>query len=458
MAVFDFGEILRATGGKIIQGEAFPGKMGVTTDTRTIRPGEAFLALRGERFDGHEYLQQAVDMGASLLIVMRNDALPEKAPVLYVPDTLGALADLARFHRLRYHIPVVGITGSNGKTTTKEMTAAVLGSQWRTVKTEKNFNNEIGLPMTLFRMDESTEACVVEMGMRGLGQIRALADIARPSMGIVTNVGVTHMELLGSQDAIAEAKGELAEALPVDGSLILNADDPRVDGMSRRSKAKTYRYSLERPADIFLKERVTEESGQRLLIDGAFGNYEIRLPALGRHNAANALAALLAGAVLGIPLTKAAQGLAGLNLMDQRLRLRTAPSGLQVLDDTYNSSPPAVEAALEAMDSLKAPGRRIAVLGDMLELGETSVQAHERIGHILAQHRVDELFAFGALSEATAKAAREEGITARHYMAMDDMVEEIRQNLHPNDLVLVKGSRGMRMERVVEGLLRSDER
>lgn len=458
MAVFEFEEILRVTHGILIQGKPFSGTLKINTDTRTLRSGEAFLALRGERFDGHDYLMQAAEKGAALLIVMMDGELPVGIPVIRVDDTLTALGDLARFHRLCFSVPVVGITGSNGKTTTKEMTAAVLGSIWQTVKTEKNFNNEFGLPMTLFQMNAATEACVVEMGMRGLGQIRSLADIARPTMGIITNVGVTHIELLGSQDAIAEAKGELAEALPEDGALILNADDPRVEAMSQRSKAKVYRYSLEKPADLFLIERNTDENGQHLRIDGQWGRVNLFLPALGRHNAANALAALLAGAVLGVPMEDAVQGLAGMKLVDQRLLLRKTPSGLRILDDTYNSSPPAVEAALEAMDSIVTKGRRIVILGDMLELGDTAGQAHADVGYNLGNHRVDMAFTFGPHSEETAKAALNRGIPAHHFMSIESLIDEINGIIGPEDLVLVKGSRGMHMERVVDGLLRSDEK
>lgn len=456
MAVFEMDEILRATRGTLVNGPSIGTATGITTDTRTLRPGEAFLALRGEKFDGHDYLQQAAEKGAAVFIVMDDGDSPDNIPVIRVADTLIALGDLAKYHRSRFQGPVVAITGSNGKTTTKEMAAAVLGSVWETVKTEKNFNNEIGLPMTLFRIEETTKACVVEMGMRGLGQIRALANIAEPTLGIITNVGVTHMELLGSQEAIAEAKGELAEALPESGQLILNADDPRVNVMSERSKARAYRYSLDVPADLYLKQRSTEGEGQHLSLDGRWGPFEAYLPALGRHNASNAMAALLTGLVLGISPQDAIKGLSELHLVDQRLRLRAAASGLQILDDTYNSSPPAVEAALEAMESIKTTGRRIAVLGDMLELGKTSLEAHAGVGRVLAQHHVEMVYAFGPLSEETARTAKEMGIFARHYLEMEPLIEDLVGMVRSNDLILVKGSRGMRMERVVEGLLRSD--
>jgi UDP-N-acetylmuramoyl-tripeptide--D-alanyl-D-alanine ligase len=456
MAAFDIKEILEVTGGSLI-GEVKPSLCrGISLDTRTIKQGEVFVALKGERFDGHDYLQTAVDKGAALVVVEDERRLPAGALAIKVNDTLRALGDIARFHRRRFTGLVAAITGSNGKTTTKEMTAAVLASVWQVVKTEKNFNNEIGLPLTLLRLDEGIQACVLEMGMRGLGQIKSLADIAQPNLGVITNVGVTHMELLGTQDAIAQAKGELAEAIPDNGQLVLNADDPRVAAMNRRSNAQVFYYSLEKPADLTLVQRVSENNGQRLLIDGAWGKADFSLPALGRHNASNALAALLAGLAMGVALKSAVDGLSRLQLMDQRLRLITVPSGLRVIDDTYNSSPPAVEAALEVMDGVDCTGRRIVVLGDMLELGETAEQSHAQVGKDLARHRVDTLLAFGPLSSETARAAKEVRLDVRHYLEMEALVAELVSDISPEDLVLVKGSRGMRMERVVHALIGSE--
>ncbi|HHZ20576.1 MAG TPA: UDP-N-acetylmuramoyl-tripeptide--D-alanyl-D-alanine ligase [Firmicutes bacterium] len=458
MADFKLEEILVATGGSLVTSGALDTLVtGICTDSRKLEPGQAFLALRGENFDGHTFLAEASQKGASVLIVAQAEHLPPGVPAVLVTDTLSALGSLARYHRQRFSIPVIAITGSNGKTSTKEMTAAVIGSVWRTVKTEKNFNNEVGLPMTLLGMDQSTQACVVEMGMRGPGQIRSLAAIAQPTIGIITNVGVTHMELLGSQAAIAQAKGELAEALPDDGILVLNGDDPWVTAMDRRSRARAYRFSLEKPTDLYLVEREPKNDGQQLVVDGAWGRFSLFLPAYGRYNAANALAAALAGLALGISPEKVAEGLARLTMVEGRLRLKTAPSGLRILDDTYNSSPPAVEAALEAMDGLDGNGRRIAVLGDMLELGEIAHQAHAEVGRMLARHRVDQLYAFGPLSREMAAAAGELGLASRHYLEMEALLADLLPEVAPEDLILVKGSRGMRMERVVQALLGRDE-
>ena len=456
MAVFKVDEIIEATGGHLI-GEVHTARFeGISIDTRTIKPGEVFVAIKGEHFDGHDYLQTAVEKGAALVLVEDDGRLPAGGSAVKVNGTLEALGDLARFHRRRFTCPVSAITGSNGKTTTKEMTAAVLASVWQVVKTEKNFNNEIGLPLTLLRLDEDTQACVLEMGMRGLGQIKALADIAQPDIGVITNVGVTHMELLGSQGAIAQAKGELAEAIPENGYLLLNADDPRVAAMCRLSKAKTFYYSLEKDADLTMVHRVSEANGQQLTVDGAWGKTDFFLPALGRHNASNALAAMLTGLVMGVPLKSAVEGISRLQLVEQRLRLLSAPSGIRVIDDTYNSSPPAVEAALEAMDGLDCSGRRIAILGDMLELGETAEESHAQVGRMLIRHRIDALLAFGPLSLETARTAKEAGIDVKHYLDMEALLDGLVIGISPKDLVLVKGSRGMQMERVVHALVGSD--
>jgi UDP-N-acetylmuramoyl-tripeptide--D-alanyl-D-alanine ligase len=459
MADFSVQEILTATGGRLLIGSANLKCSGISTDTRTIKPGDAFIALKGERFDGHEHIAEAIKGGAAFIIGMRHQGYPEGVTVIQVSDTLKALGDIARFHRRRFSIPVVGITGSNGKTTTKEMTAAVLGGVWPVVKTEKNFNNEVGLPLTLLRLTERERACVVEMGMRGQGQIHALCEIALPTVGIITNVGVTHMELLGSQQAIADAKAELAEFLTADGKLILNHDDPFVAAMAQRTRAACYRYSLSQPADLFLEKVKAEGTGQRLEVNGQWGRFSLFLPALGRHNLYNALAAALAGLILGLTSEQIATGLTNLVLADQRLVLRDSARGYKVLDDTYNSSPPAVEAALETMDAIPSSGRRIAVLGDMLELGNETEKAHAQVGESLKRHSVTILYGYGPLSNETVQAAAQHGISAQHYpeAKMEELIADLESVVQPGDLILVKGSRGMQMERVVQALLRRNQ-
>ncbi|HEX2953474.1 MAG TPA: UDP-N-acetylmuramoyl-tripeptide--D-alanyl-D-alanine ligase [Bacillota bacterium] len=459
MADFSIQEILTATGGRLITGENTGSCSGISSDTRTIKPGEAFLALKGERFDGHEHVTEAVKNGASFIIDMHSQGYPGGVPVVQVDDTLRALGDIARFHRRRFTMPVIGITGSNGKTTTKEMTAAVLSGAWPVVKTEKNFNNEIGLPITLLRLTQQDRACVVEMGMRGRGQIAALCKIALPTVGLITNVGVTHMELLGSQQAIADAKAELAEALPAEGKLVLNADDPYVTAMKARTRATCYRFSLNQTADLFLENSNAEGNGQHMEVNGCWGRFSLYLPALGRHNLYNALASTLTGLILGLSPDQIAQGLRSLVLADQRLVLRETNDGIKVLDDTYNSSPPAVEAALETMDGIPSTGKRIAVLGDMLELGNAAEKAHTQVGEGLKSHSIDVLFGFGTLSQQTVQAATKEGISSHHYHEtnMEELINDLNALVRPGDFVIVKGSRGMHMERVVQALLRRNQ-
>lgn len=461
MPEFTLNEVITATAGKLSVRGNFQQFSGVSIDSRTLVPGAVFFAIQGTNFDGHNYITDAAEKGATAVVCERITDLPSDWPgaVIQVADSLQAFGRLACFHRQRFAVPVIGITGSNGKTTTKELIAAILAEKKRVVKTEKNYNNEIGLPLTLFKMDADTEAVVVEMGMRGMGQIAYLADLAKPTMGVITNIGLTHLELLGTQAAIAAAKAELIQALPVSGWAILNADDPLVAPMASQCKGGSLFYSLQQGSDLsrpspalFLVDATTKAASEEITVDGRWGKFRFTLPLLGRHNIANALAAATASLALGLTTEEAARGLQKATTAEKRLRI-VEVDGITVLDDTYNASPASVQAALAVLQQLQNSGRKIAVLGDMLELGKISKQAHYKIGELVADYGCAAVFTYGPLSIATQEGAARKGISAYHFGSKEELGIELENYLKPGDAVLIKGSRGMEMEAVVEKLI-----
>lgn len=449
-ATFTLQEVLTATGGRLAGSGCHAVFAGISTDTRTLQPGQLFIALSGERFDGHEYIPAALQKGAAGIIAASGKPLngTTEVPWIEVISPLAALQALARFHRLRFTVPIIAVTGSNGKTSTKDMISAVLSTRLRILKTEANYNNEIGLSQTLLQLDETHQAVVVEMGMRGRGEIATLAAIALPTVGVVTNVGETHLERLGSIDNIAAAKAELIEALTEGGTAVLNADDARVAAMQSLTQAKILTYGVAHPADVKAERIQQQVDGVRFECDAGERRKDIFVPVPGIHTVYNALAAIAAGQVLGIGLDDAAQGLR--EYLPGKMRLNIQRHGsITVIDDTYNASPLSMSAAIQVLSEV-APGRKLAVIGDMLELGAAGRSAHEAVGRQLAEIgsavviTVGELAAFAA-GEATSGGVREVIVCQNHEQA----AAELKNRLLPDDTVLVKGSRGMRMENIL---------
>jgi UDP-N-acetylmuramoyl-tripeptide--D-alanyl-D-alanine ligase len=454
MAEFTVDEILAATGGRLFAGDPGTRATGVGTDSRTIRRGEVFFALRGEKYDGHDFLAQAAAAGAVVLVVEEKPAmaLPPGVAVVQVADTLKALGKLAAWHRQRFAIPVIGVTGSNGKTTTKELIATLLAQRFRVVRNIMNYNNEIGLPLTLLTVESDTEAVILEMGMRGEGQIAYLAGIARPTVGVITNVGHSHLELLGSQEAIARAKGELITALPPDGLAVLNGDDPWVRPMQWLFSGASLFYGQEADGLDLRGSARPVAGGQEVTVTGRWGEFAFFLPLPGRHNVANALAATAVALSFGLTVREIATGLQNLPPLEKRLRFMEE-HGLTIIDDTYNASPQSVRNALEVMAGMEGR-RRIAVLGDMLELGEFSAEAHRKIGEILGDYGCAALFAYGPRSAETAAAATAAGVFSCHYLEQEALVRDLQAYVTEGDILLVKGSRGMQMENIIKQLLK----
>jgi UDP-N-acetylmuramoyl-tripeptide--D-alanyl-D-alanine ligase len=464
MVVTDAQTIARVTVGELVAGDASAVASAVTIDSREAVPGCAFVALAGERRDGHAFVGDALAAGARVVVVSRDDAGVRDAfsqaarrdtALVKVAEGAGALAALARYNRSRLKCPVVGVTGSTGKTTTKEFIFAALSRGREVIATAGNRNNEIGVPLTLLRADLDTGAVVVEMGMRGSGQIRDLCAVARPTLGLVTNIGATHMELLGSEERIATAKGELLECLSPSGHAFLNADDewtPRLRGLS---KAPVTTYGMREDADVRARDIATDERGRvSFTLDTPVGDARVTLGIPGRHNVYNAAAAAAVGLYLDPDLDRIVSGLEGACAPPMRMEVFETADGITVVNDAYNASPTSMRAALAALGDIQGE-RRLAVLGDMRELGSLADLAHFRLGELVARSDVDRLVTVGALARRIAEGARAEGMPSGNVHSVEDAAAAtalVRGMAQPEDVVLVKASRVIGLEAVVEGL------
>ncbi len=468
---FTAEELQTATGGRWIGAPPAPVE-GVSTDTRGIAPGNLFVALRGERFDGHEFLADAARAGAVAAAVAEGWLSSQPSPLaraksrdastlplLAVPDTLAALGAIARHHRRRFRIPIVGVTGSNGKTTTREMIAAILAIRGEVLRTEGNLNNEVGVPLTLLGLDETHWAAVIEMGTNHPGEIARMAAIAEPWIGVVTNAEAAHLEGLLSVEGVADAKAELYQGVHPGGLVVANADDARMLERAQASGRRllTFAAGRGRRGDVVVIEILSRApEGLRFVLGIGNREVEVSIPLVGAHNAVNAAAAACVGVAMGCTDREIAQGLAAARPPGRRLRLERLPSGVQLVDDCYNANPLSMSAALSTLADLaaKTPGARpVAVLGDMLELGAFEGEAHRDLGSSAAGAGVQVLAAFGPRSRATAEAARAARVPeVFHTEDVDELVRFVRERLRPADVLLVKGSRGMKLERLVEAL------
>lgn len=428
---------------------------GVGCDSRAVQPGDLFVAIPGRRVDGHDFVGQAVARGAAAAMVSRLPVGLAPALIL-VEDTVAALGRLAAGWRRRLDPTVVAVTGSVGKTTTKDLTAAVLGRRFPVLRSEGNLNTEVGVPLTLLRLEERHRVAVLEMAMRGEGQIAYLAALARPRVGVLTVVGEAHIELLGSREAIARAKGELLEALPPGGLAVLNADDPWQRRLAARTRARVVWYGLGPGAGVRAAD--LEERGVAgvsfTLLAGDEPPVRVRLPWPGRHHVADALAAAAVGVSLGVPAAEAAAALEGARLSGMRWEV-TRAGGITVVDDSYNASPASMLAALEALS--RAGGRRVAVLGDMLELGSSAEEGHRRVGRAAAA-ACDLLVAVGDLAAVLAEEAVAAGLPrdrVHRCPTAAEAAELVQTLVEPGDVVLCKGSRAMELDRVAAALRRA---
>jgi UDP-N-acetylmuramoyl-tripeptide--D-alanyl-D-alanine ligase len=428
---------------------------GISTDTRTISQGALFVALKGEKFDGHDYAVQAIGAGAAAIVADHN--LAAFVPVLVAKNTTTALGDLALAVRKKFTGPVVGITGSVGKTTTKELTATLLETMFSVAKSSANFNNEIGLPQTIFGASETSTAWILEMGMRGAGQIAELARIAQPTVGIITGIGFSHIELLGSRQGIANAKAELFEALPENGISIYPATDDFAQTLATKARGRVLTVGLDTQADVQATDIVRQENGWRFTIHSPWGTQKAFLPSAGRFNIQNALLGIAAGGALNIPLDSLAKALLRFEPPAMRLEEVKATCGATVIADCYNAAPDSMVGALQTLAEapLHGKGKRIAVLGEMKELGRFAEEAHKMVGRVAAKLKLDMLVLVGEQTTNLSAAAIAEGFDRNNVFYFDQTAkaaEAIAFIAQDGDVILAKGSRAMELERVVKAL------
>jgi UDP-N-acetylmuramoyl-tripeptide--D-alanyl-D-alanine ligase len=448
--------IVTATGAQVLGRPPFGAFASVSTDTRSLEPGALFIALRGENFDGHDFLQRAEDAGALAAVVDADGAARNTSalPVYIVPDTTKALGDLAAAYRRQFDIPVVAITGSVGKTTTKDFAAAILGTGGPVVATRANENNEIGVPQTLFRITDETRAAVIEMGMRGAGQIAELARIAEPTCGIITAIGKTHAEFFANgEEGVANAKAELLDALSTAAPVGLPSDSDWYRSLlQHRARGPITTFGFEESADIRAEHYRLEAGRAVFRLVTPEGAVDVRLAAPGRHLAWNAAAAFCAAVWHGIPLTTAAGALEGVSTGKHRLQTETTADGLTVIDDAYNAGPESMRAALAVLREWPA-SRRVAVLGDMRELGESAEAEHRALGGEMG-HGVDFLVTLGDLGRYISEAAHEAGAAdARHAESPEEALSFLRAMPRDGTVVLVKGSRALSLDELAAALL-----
>ncbi len=452
METLTLSRVAAFAGGRIDAGKAETKISRVSTDSRTLQSGDLFVPLRGANFDGHKFIAQAAERGASGAMVDEkwSGEAPGGFALIRVADTLAGYQALAANYRMTLPLKVVAITGSNGKTSTKDFVAAALAKKFRVTKTEGNFNNHVGLPQTMLAANRDDEIAVWEIGMNHPGEIAPLAKLAVPDVAIITNIGVAHIEFMGSREAIADEKGALAEAVGPGGVVILSADDSFSEMIAKKTRARVVLAGVEngsvRATDISQHSTGSEFT----ILEGAH-RCRAQLPVPGIHMVQNAMLAVAAGRAFGLSLEECAAGLASTPLTKARLQIREI-GGIQFIDDSYNANPDSMKAALRTLLELDADGRRIAVLGEMGELGEESERGHREVGECAATVRVDELIAVGSAGAKTlARGAENAGLEKTTAVSSPGEAASILEKIAaPGDLILIKGSRSARMERVME--------
>lgn len=448
MTGYTVSDIAAITGGTLSGCGAAP-VTGVVIDSRAVTPGCLFAAIHGERVDGHDYMVKAFDAGAACCLAMRVPA-GETRPVVVVPDTAAALETLARAYRARFSIPVLGVTGSSGKTTAKEMTAAVLAQRWSVLKTEKNLNNQLGVPLTLFRLEPAHEAAVVEMGVSHFGDMAPLAAMVQPTALLITMIGHSHLEFLGDREGVFREKTSLLETMPADAVVFCNGDDDLLRGMTCQQRKVTF--GLSEGCDVRAVDWVNRgaEGSACTIVSGA-RRLPVEIPAYGEHMVYAALEGAAVGLTFGLTDAEILRGVAAYRPVGSRAGVaRTAYC--TIVDDCYNANPDSTASALRSLRTLRG-GRKVAILGDMKELGAQERSLHRETGVLAAAQGVELLLACGELSAEIAAGAQEAGVPiVRWYPTLEELLPTLPEWIRPNDCVLVKASHSMAFERVVAAL------
>jgi UDP-N-acetylmuramoyl-tripeptide--D-alanyl-D-alanine ligase len=459
MNLLSISQIVDLAGAKLEQGDGKTSVERISTDSRTIKKGELFVALRGENFDAHKFVENVAKGGAAGAIVdlKWKGKVPAKFAIIRGEDTLLAYQNLAANYRKSLPIKVLAITGSNGKTSTKDFAASVLGRKFRVAKTQGNFNNHVGLPRTILEASSQHEVGVWEIGMNHPGEIAPLAKIAAPDAAIITNIGVAHIEFMGTRDSIATEKGALVEAVGVNGTVILNADDPFSKKIAERTCAHVILAGTNEGTVRAIDIQQTADGSDFTIIEGAH-RCRAQLPVPGLHMVQNALLAVAAGRGFGLSLEEAAGGLASAPLAKARLQIKEI-NGVQFLDDSYNANPDSMKAALQTLVELDNDGKKIAVLGEMRELGRETERGHEEVGETAASLGVDHLIGIGEMGAVIARAAEKAGLEKSAAVgSTSDAADLLIDIAAPGDLVLIKGSRLARTEDVIEAFAKHNSR
>ena len=456
-------QILKAVAGQLIQGDPRQPVKGVSTDSRTINPGELFIALKGERFDGHTFISESLVQKASALLVNKKNnlrkLLPSECtiPLIQVNDTLHALGDLANAWMKQNRATVAAITGTNGKTSTREMTATVLEQRHHVLKPLHNWNNLIGLPLTLLRLEQHHEIAIMEMGMNRLGEIRRLSQIAQPHIGLITNISPVHLHYLKTLQNVAKAKGELFESLTADDYAVVNSDDPLIVELAQGSGAKKITYGLNPNAQITATDIATTPRNETcFILKRSPESISIALKTPGTHTVYNALAAAAIATHFGLSLNTIKEGLEQFMAFPGRMETIPLANSVTLINDTYNANPLSMDRALKTLVQISGTGRRIAVLGDMLELGESSHHFHQQVGALIAELNLAAVFLMGPHAPVVAESARAFGtppevlhIVKNH----EEVAGQLDQYVQAHDVILFKGSRGMQIEKCLEDFL-----
>ncbi len=455
-------EILEATAGERVCGDLQRAFSKVFIDSRRTADDGVFVAITGEIHDGHKFLPEVVGQGVLGLVIDREktEHLPLAAwkkmgvACIAVANTTRALGDMAAFNRRRSQASVVGITGSNGKTTTRQLTATVGSQQYNTLATAENFNNEIGLPLTLLGLESDHQWAVVELGTNNPGEIARLTAICSPDIGVITNIGPAHLEGLGSIEGVAREKGSLLNGLRKNGKAVLNADDPRVLQLASQSRHEVVLYGLSADAAVRATDVHENEEGISFTLNLAEENISIRLNTAGWFMVTNALAAAAVGYQLGLSCSTIKAGLEAFRPVSGRMNILHTANGLHIIDDTYNANPDSMQVALSTLKTMRAGSRGVFVAGDMLELGDQAPSLHVKIGAMAAQSGISRLYAKGEFADQLVSGARDEGMPPANTItgSRQEIIADLIDWLRPGDWLLVKGSRGMKMEKVVEGL------
>jgi len=454
--MMDLNFILSSTNGRLLSGKMESVFTGVSTDTRKITKDEIFFALKGDNFDGEDFVREAFNRGASGAVVESAFSEDLNGKVLIeVPSTLKALGDLASDWRMSFpDLKLAAITGSNGKTTTKEMTWSIVSLKHNTLKNTGNFNNLIGLPLTLFELNSDYKAAVVEVGMNDFGEIRRLTEIARPDIGAITNIGHAHLEKLVGLDGVAKAKGELVENFNADNVFVVNLDDPRVKEIANRLNCQKITYGINADEAMITASEIESSDFSNITfnMNVTGGKFPVRLKGIGLHNVMNSLCAAGIALSLGCDTAQIQEGLEKFIPTHMRLEVLDTPFGFKVINDAYNANPDSMRRAIDELVRLKGGGKAIAVLGDMLELGGTSELEHREIGKYLSTSGVDGVITYGSFAANTLEGAGS-SISGFQVKTHQEAAKLLIDKAEPNDLVLVKGSRGSKMEQVIKGLL-----